>query len=838
MVKLKYSVGIATKMIFIVTFIVVSAIGVVVYIASDLFREDSVTKVQETNKDTAVQLAERVHGVFLDATEKMTLMAQFATRSASPEEAKRAIDNTLRGSDEMISFFAYKFNDQNIPEQIFFSTSESALAEFNLDAKKLENALTNELLQRHQQNPNELVLLNSSPQFGVPLFTISFVSTSKDQKEKSLAGRWWFRAEIRHDRILKLFASKKFVTSYLVDAKGKLMAHSEVEKTKEVVKGISVSEHPIVAKMLLDSADNHQMSYQTDEGEGYLGAYKKVGVAGIGVIAEVSEAKALATIERVQYRSFLVMIVVVCAAFILNFGFSQSLTSNLKRLFQATEQVVQGKFDVDLKVQSSDEIGALAKAFLNMTDGLKERDKIKGVFDKFHSKEVAKKLLSGEIKLGGERLHATVFFSDIRGFTSMSEKMTPDQVVMMLNEYFTAMVRIITKSGGIVDKYIGDAILAVWGVPENKPDDTLRAIKACLEMRAFVRDFSKIRKAKGQTEIKIGMGLHTGDVLAGNIGSMERLEYTVIGDTVNQASRIEGATKAVGADILISDTTYAVVKDHGIVAGPGIAIKAKGKSKPLIVHQVIGYTDEKGELITVLTTDEIEKIQSGTVEVEAQEEEKSHVAQSKKAENIGSTPQTPMAQSMMPQPMMSGTMTGYPMPPMGYPMNPMMPYMMHPAMMEQTYVMTQMPKPTDEDAEVWFVVTDPSSKNYFGPLSIKQIAAKAHAKQFDLKTAFVFKQGEGQMIPLSKLEGVNRRSEVATEVAQQPLPETVIRNQAQPEEWYVAGPNGETLGPYSVDDLHLALGKGNISRTTLVWKSGMENWISLYEIPGFDRRAA
>ncbi len=819
-------------MIFIVTIIVISAIGVVVYIASDLFREDSVTKVQETNKDSAAQLAERVHGIFFDATEKMTLMAQFATRSETPEEAQRAIDNTLRGSDEIITFIAQKFNEKGDPELKFFSFNESSLAEFNLDRKKIETQLHLDLLTRLREKPNELILINSSPQFGVPLFTISFLSQSHEttktavttqsaqtpispvvKNEKNLAGRWWFRAEIRHDRVLKVFANKKIITSYLVDAKGKLMAHSDAAMNASVIQGVSVATNPMVLKMLENEADNHQMSYRDDNDEAYLGAYKKVGVAGTGVIAEVSEAKALATIQRVQYRSFLVMIVVVCIAFFFNFGFSKSLTSNLKKLFLATEQIVTGKFDVDLKVKSSDEIGALAKAFLNMTEGLKERDKIKGVFDKFHSKEIAKKLLSGEIKLGGERKQATVFFSDIRSFTSISEKMTPDQVVGMLNEYFTAMVKIIFQRHGIVDKYIGDAILAVWGIPENKPGDALNAVRACLEMRDFMKLFNKTRKSKNLSEIKIGMGLHSGEVLAGNIGSNERLEYTVIGDTVNQASRIEAATKALAADILISDATYTLVKEQGIVAGPGVSVKAKGKSQPLTVHQVIGYLDAAGQLMTSLSEEEIETINSSNTELMDTEETKTERVTQPLV-------QTPSVRSFAP-PLVPNEIP----PPV-----PRAPSINAPPLSINRNMIQE-----DENEEVWYVVHDPGSKEYQGPMSLKQLALKVHNKQFDYNMAYAFKMGDSQMIPINQLPALNRRAPEPPPITAA-IPDTVIRNQAQAHEWYVGGPNGETMGPYTEENLRVALENGNITRTTYVWKAGMPNWIHLFEL--FSRRAS
>src|SRR5262249_35275606 len=150
---------------------------------------------------------------------------------------------------------------------------------------------------------------------------------------------------------------------------------------------------------------------------------------------------------------------------------------------------------------------------------------------------VTEDLLKGNLELGGSKKMVTVFFSDIRGFTAFSEGHTPEQVVQMLNEYFQIMVGIINKHGGIVDKFIGDAIMAVWGAPNATDRDTQNAVKACIEMRQALNSLNELRAGRGQVPIKIGMGLHRGEAISGTIGSSERMEYTVIGDTVNQSSR-------------------------------------------------------------------------------------------------------------------------------------------------------------------------------------------------------------------------------------------------------------------------------------------------------------
>ncbi len=185
--------------------------------------------------------------------------------------------------------------------------------------------------------------------------------------------------------------------------------------------------------------------------------------------------------------------------------------------------------------------------------------KQKSLFSKFHGSSVAEDLISKDIGVGGQSKDVVVFFSDIRGFTAFSEKRSPEEVVEMLNEYFGVMVKIINSHGGVVDKFIGDAIMAVWGVPKSSDRDAHQAVRACLEMRKALEGLNERRIAREQPPINIGMGLHAGHAISGTIGSDERMEYTVIGNTVNTASRIEASTKAFGADLLISDTVIAKI---------------------------------------------------------------------------------------------------------------------------------------------------------------------------------------------------------------------------------------------------------------------------------------
>ena len=166
----------------------------------------------------------------------------------------------------------------------------------------------------------------------------------------------------------------------------------------------------------------------------------------------------------------------------------------------------------------------------------------------------------------------------------------------MLNEYFSYMVPAINDSGGVVDKFIGDAIMAVWGVPNSSPDDGKNALTACLRMRTTLNELNMLRRQRGEPDLWIGMGLHYGEAISGTIGSMERMEYTVIGNTINTASRIEASTKAFGTDLLVSEEVQAQLPDGFIYELAGI-VEAQGRSEPLKLFRVKGLiTEDKNEI--------------------------------------------------------------------------------------------------------------------------------------------------------------------------------------------------------------------------------------------------
>ncbi len=218
----------------------------------------------------------------------------------------------------------------------------------------------------------------------------------------------------------------------------------------------------------------------------------------------------------------------------------------------------------------------------------RSKEQVKSAMSRYMSEDVMKRVIQNidNLGLGGKKANVTVLFSDIRGFTSLSEKMQAQQVSELLNEYFSAMEPIVTKYNGIINKFIGDAIMAVFGEPINDENHPLNAVKCGYEMLLKVQELHKKWEDEGKPQIEIGIGINTGEVFVGNIGSERRMEYTVIGDTVNLASRLESYNKTYQTKMLISQSTYEQAKNKiYVVKIPEVEIR--GKSKKIDIYEVL-----------------------------------------------------------------------------------------------------------------------------------------------------------------------------------------------------------------------------------------------------------
>jgi adenylate cyclase len=326
-------------------------------------------------------------------------------------------------------------------------------------------------------------------------------------------------------------------------------------------------------------------------GESYVTAYQPLlplitpGVAAIALQrsleAELAPSRLL---ERFLLVLLLASLILACLVAPL---FARNLSKPLRALAEHTRVIARGDYGSRLDLDRADEIGELATAFNLMSDGLAERDKVRDLLDKNVSPEVAAQLMRDGAVLGGEEREVTVLFVDLRSFTRLSETMPPRDVLTLLNRYFDRMSGIVEIYHGVVDKYIGDAIMALFGAPVDFPNHADAAILAALDMQSALARLNAELATEGKTKLAFGIGINTSRIIAGNIGSNRRLNYSVVGDGVNVAARLQDLTRMsqFRADIVISASTLAAAKGSYRVRPLGAA-PVRGRDEAVEVFAV------------------------------------------------------------------------------------------------------------------------------------------------------------------------------------------------------------------------------------------------------------
>ena len=285
-----------------------------------------------------------------------------------------------------------------------------------------------------------------------------------------------------------------------------------------------------------------------------------------------------------------VSILLMLISFIITHGLSRLILNPLKNLTEASKRIQNGDYKSRVGIVTSDELGALADSFNDMADSLAEKEFMRDTFGKIVDPEVRDYLMSGSGKeslgaaLGGETREVTVLFCDIRSFTAMSEKMEASEVVQLLNKYFTALGKCIAAHHGIINKYIGDAIMAIFGAPVKSENSARDAFLAALDMRKALVEVNEDFKKEGFPEVHFGIGIHTGPVFAGTIGAENRMEYTVIGDTVNTASRLESLCKTYTKDLILSEASAEKLGKEDSKLSFVAEAEIRGKSQPMKLY--------------------------------------------------------------------------------------------------------------------------------------------------------------------------------------------------------------------------------------------------------------
>jgi class 3 adenylate cyclase len=311
--------------------------------------------------------------------------------------------------------------------------------------------------------------------------------------------------------------------------------------------------------------------------------------------------------RQVIVLSFIALGAAILAGLLLAWRYANRLVRSVAALLSATEAVEQGRYDTELPVTSGDEVGRLSRAFNHMVAELRLKEKIRETFGRYVDPRVATGLIERpELVAGaGDRRMMTVLFCDMKGFTGLSEEVTPTSLVTLLNRYFTLMSQAIRDHGGVVDKYMGDSVMAFFGPPFVGADQQARL--ACTSAIAQLESFSSFQAEipdllgyrRFVPEIGLRIGIATGDVIVGNVGSDVAMSYTVMGDTVNMASRIEGANRIYGTRILMADATARLVEAEFLLREIDLVV-LKGRAGAVALHEPLCLRKDAGAAETAL----------------------------------------------------------------------------------------------------------------------------------------------------------------------------------------------------------------------------------------------
>jgi len=590
LMKVRFSIG--AKMIILISFIVILSLGAITALVSWLFYGDLRVSAEENNFE-----ANRRAAVEAEMTlENMKSHSRILIRTIT------AAGENAQSEQEAADFF---FTENTQIASVFFiaqGSSEKLFVNKNFFASREIDEETASTYFRDQRNAfgravrGETLLLNAAPHFSRPLLALIF------PQQNGGAGGVLFSSENMNQNFG--FGTNQ---SYMINSDGELLSHTDFSLVRSAA---GLSEEGFIRTILDSSQKSRQQIVESDfkllhsadnTGEPVVTrqflAFTKLNTAGAVVITSIEYDKVFEGIAATTRRNLYLTAAVLSISIIFIWFFAKSISVPLKALTVVARNIEGGVFEMDLKPKGRDEIGVLTNSFHKMCAAL-------NIFGRFTNKEIAVKAMRGEIKPGGLPKHATVFFSDIRNFTAKSENFTnifkdaaSDLIVQWLNQYFTQMVDCVEKTNGVVDKFIGDAVMAHWGTAYSagSPEkDAFNCVNAALMMRNALYAMNKERKQGDASNpaIQIGCGINSGIVTAGQLGSDMRMEYTVIGDPVNLASRIESLTKPLGADILISEDTWHLIGEKFITEEmPSVTVK--GKEKPVRIFAVINIAGSR-----------------------------------------------------------------------------------------------------------------------------------------------------------------------------------------------------------------------------------------------------
>ena len=386
-------------------------------------------------------------------------------------------------------------------------------------------------------------------------------------------------------------ANEQVIYVLITDQKNVIKAHSHIDKANKTYS-------PPKDVLLFREIDNVKVStFFLGREEVLLFeepiTYQKLRVGQVHIA--ISQRRILDNIREAKTFILVLTVFITLLGIVLSLALSMYFSRPIKKLGESIKALAMDDFDHRVIVNRNDELGDLGSAFNKMAGDLALKEKIKDSFGQYVTPEIVDLILENPDNqwMKGSKEEATVLFVDIRGFTTIAEEKEPETVVELLNDHFTRITDIVIRHGGHLNKFVGDEVMAVFGTPAPNAQHAEAAVRATLDIQEEMARLGR-EKEMGDVSFQVGIGVNSGEIVAGNLGSPKRMEYTVIGDNVNIAARLTSIAK--GGEILISKQTYESIKEKGRlkVAERG-KVPVKGKKVEIIIYNVLSFDEEQGE---------------------------------------------------------------------------------------------------------------------------------------------------------------------------------------------------------------------------------------------------
>ena len=584
------------KLMLVISLVITIALSVMIALATYFFKDDNTKRIQENNLEIVRIVNAKVFSDLVTEINKGKTLLALKQKFNTDDQKKFFIDQYFNNDNSFIYLGVYKKSETNV-EVVDSIYNEKFLQKYSLTEGDIALPIKNNLTYFSKSFD------------GVP--TIS--NTSQGSQEASIAisipmeeggsSEFIIIILLKSDLILEAFKKSGMNTTYMVNEDGSVLAHPDMSL---VFSGKNLMDSPIVRSMITSQANNSLESFQDTDGKRYLGSFKKLGFANAGIISVVEEDNAFKPVYQIQARNIYIMIIALCISLIVVFLFAKTISTPLIKLLGETINISKGIFQLNIKRTTNDEVGVLTDYFQTMAQGLEEREKVKSMLGSMIDPVVVSEGMKdlAALKRGDEKL-ITAFFSDVANFSSISEQLTSVQLASLLNEYLSAMTLILKNHGGVLDKYIGDAIVGIFGAPLDIGEHYLKASRASLEM---IQKLQELREhwtknnlyTKDAQVMDIRIGINTGLAKVGFMGTDAMGSYTMMGDTVNLAARLEAAAKDYGVNILISESVKKEIESEMFTRELD-RVRVKGKSEPVKLYELISKKSDISESINEST---------------------------------------------------------------------------------------------------------------------------------------------------------------------------------------------------------------------------------------------